>query len=125
MYLIVSHQIFLIWNKNKKKSIYYIFPFISDQYLLHQPETDPLSPESGRNGNSNGSGNGNTAGHFLPPGQQLMYRSTATQASLRNGSNNLLPSQHHVTHNNPASNSGVLGKAEKKNQEEISKDGIL
>ena len=84
-------------------------------------ENSPLSPESGRNGNSNGngngsgnangSGNGNTAGQFLSPGQQLIYRSTGTQASLRNGSNSTLPSQHHhLTHNNPTSNSIVSGK---------------
>ena len=88
-------------------------------------ENSPLSPESGQNGNSNGngsgngngssnangSGSGNTAGQFLPPGQQLIYRSTGTQASLRNGSNSTLPSQHHhLTHNNPTSNSTVSGK---------------
>ena len=86
-------------------------------------ENSPLSPESGQNGNSNGngngngsgnangSGNGNTAGQFLSPGQQLIYRSTGTQASLRNGSNSTLPSQHHhLTHNNPTSNSIVSGK---------------
>ena len=84
-------------------------------------ENSPLSPESGRNGNSNGngngsgnangSGNGNTANQFLSPGQQLIYRSTGTQASLRNGSNSTLPSQHHhLTHNNPTSNSIVSGK---------------
>ena len=99
-----------------------IYLIITDQYLLHpEMENSPLSPESGRNGNSNGngngsgnangSGNGNTAGQFLSPGQQLIYRSTGTQASLRNGSNSTLPSQHHhLTHNNPTSNSIVSGK---------------
>lgn len=93
----------------------------NNQYLLHpEMENSPLSPESGRNGNSNGngngsgnangSGNGNTANQFLSPGQQLIYRSTGTQASLRNGSNSTLPSQHHhLTHNNPTSNSIVSG----------------
>ena len=101
-----------------------IYLTITDQYLLHpEMENSPLSPESGRNGNSNGSsngngsgnaigsGNGNTAGQFLPTGQQLIYRSTGTQASLRNGSNSTLPSQHHhLTHNNPTSNSIISGK---------------
>ena len=82
-------------------------------------ENSPLSPESGRNGNSNGNGNGNGngsgnangSGNGNTAGQQLIYRSTGTQASLRNGSNSTLPSQHHhLTHNNPTSNSIVSGR---------------